>query len=265
MNRILVDTEGVELKKITKQMDVAINQCKGPFGVTKIFVKVLKDTSLEIDYHFDDMRLDITIDVNPNVTFNIYEQKKGEKGKIQYTFNLLQNSVVNSYKFNYMDIAKEMIIFNLNGEKSAINYYFKALSVNKETYDLVINHNAKETVSNIKINIVNIMDGKVITRVSSYVPKGIKNCNVSQNSRIINLVDNKCEIRPNLYIDEFDTVANHAALIGGFNSDELFYLKTRGVSEHDANKLLVTGFLISDLNHKKIISQIKKVIKEYWR
>ena len=81
---------------------------------------------------------------------------------------------------------------------------------------------------------------------------------------IINLTDNKCEIRPNLYIDEYDCNANHSALIGGFSKQELFYLQSRGLSINDANRLLINGFLLSDFDNVKMIKEIKNNINEYW-
>lgn len=265
MNKILIDKEIVELKKITKNLDVKINYRHDLFGITKIDINVLNSCDLQIDYLLDNTKFDIKINVHPNVCFNMYEIKKGNKGKIQYTFNIEENSQVNISKYNNVTQHREMIISNLNGSKAIINYIFKSICKTKELYDLVINHKAFKTVSNIKNNAVNIDGGKVIFQVSSYVSNGIKNCTVNQNNRIINLTNNKCEIRPNLYIDEFDTVANHSALIGGFDPKEIFYLKSRGIKEVDANKLLITGFLLSDLNSNNLIREIKRNIKEYWR
>ena len=59
------------------------------------------------------------------------------------------------------------------------------------------------------------------------------------------MTENKCIIKPNLFIDEEDVVANHSALIGTFSSDEIFYLMSRGISKEESfNLLLLTEISI---------------------
>ncbi len=265
MNKILIDKEVIEQKIVSNKIVVESVPCASFFGITKVKIKVLKSCNLWIDYILDDNRLDVTIDINDKVTLNLYEYKKGDKGKVRCTFNIGEKSIVNIEKFGEVKNIKEMIITNLNGSGATFNYNFKSICCEKETYDFVIRHNCLKTVSNIKNNAVNILDGKISFQVSSYVPNKMKECVVNQYNRIINLTDNKCEIRPNLYIDEYDVVANHSALIGGFNTDEIFYLQSRGLSKEEANKLLITGFLLSDLNSKILTNKIKKKIKRFWR
>ena len=59
--------------------------------------------------------------------------------------------------------------------------------------------------------------------------------------------DNNSEIRPNLYIDEFDVEARHSSIIGKFDKNEIFYLMMNGISYDKANELLVKGFLKSHI------------------
>lgn len=265
MNKIIIAEEDIEIVSLNKKIEVNYIPRKDLFSIAKLNIVVLKKADLEIEFKLNNSKLAITIDIKPDVEFNLYEYKSGNKGKIQYVFNQLENSILNINKFQYVDTIKEMLIFNLDGPKAIVNYNFKSITQEKETYDLVVNHNAKLTISNIYNNVVNIDEGKTSIQVSSYVDNGIKGCVVNQNNRIINLTNNKCEIRPNLYIKEFDTSANHSALIGGFSKEELFYLQSRGINQNDANKLLITGFLLSNLTNKKMITKITKTIHSYWR
>ena len=68
--------------------------------------------------------------------------------------------------------------------------------------------------------------------------------------------ENKCEIRPNLYIDCDDVEANHSALIDKFNKDELFYLYSKGINYSQADKLLTKGFLKTKITSQEIIDII---------
>jgi len=45
-------------------------------------------------------------------------------------------------------------------------------------------------------------------------------------------------------IDEFDVFAKHGAAIGRINDDELFYLLSRGLTEQNAKKLIVSGYTL---------------------
>lgn len=264
MNKIVIDKENVILEKVTRNLKVNYELRESEFGISKIFIKVLKDTDILFDINIDNSKYYIEIEVDNNTVLNIYEIKRGNKAKIQYNYNLLNNSVINIYKYNNTTCIKEMILVNLNKEYSKFNYNFKSISKTKENYDLVINHNSSNTDSFIKNNIVNIEEGKTTIQVSSYVDNGNIGCNVNQSNRIINLTDNKCEIRPNLYIDEYDCNANHSALIGGFSKQELLYLQSRGLDINNANKLLINGFLLSDFDNAKMIKEIKNNLSEYW-
>lgn len=265
MNKLIIDRENFDVEKITKKIKIAINKRADSFGITKIKINILSSTDLLIDYILEDEKYDITFNIDDNVIFNLYESKSGNKGKIQYTFNLGENSNANVFKYSNLDTIREMVITNLNGYNSKFDYLFKSICTSKEVYDLVINHNNKNTISNVTNHSVNIEDGKVSFQVSSYVDKGITGCIANQNNRIINLTNNKCEIRPNLYINEYDTVANHSALIGSFSKEELFYLQSRGIDDVHANELLIKGFLLSDLKNNYLIKLIKNSIKNYWR
>jgi Fe-S cluster assembly protein SufD len=66
---------------------------------------------------------------------------------------------------------------------------------------------------------------------------------------------------PSLEISETDVKGGHGATVGQVDRDQLFYLKSRGLSESDAQSLLVKGFLrdvtnrINDEDLKKEIDQ----------
>ena len=88
---------------------------------------------------------------------------------------------------------------------------------------------------------------------------------LNQNNRIINLGNNKSEILPNLYIDCSDVEASHAALIDRFTFEEIFYLQSRGINYNDALKLLIKGFLLSDISDKDLIDYITEIFNSIWR
>lgn len=266
MNKIKVVNDNLEKANVDKNIQIEYYQKECLFAINDLKINVTKSSDLEIEIDLkEDSKLNFNINVEENVILNLNIITKGKLGKIQYKYTLNENSVCNVFKFQNINSIKEMVIANLNGINADFEYNFKTISNNKETYDYHIFHNSKNTISNIKNNAVCIDDGNVIYQVSSFVPKNITGCIVNQNNRIINLTNNKCEIKPNLYIDTSDVEASHSALIGKFSDEEMFYIQSRGIDYDSALKLLITGFLTSDIDNKKIINNINKNIKKYWR
>lgn len=265
MNKIKIDNDKY-YSNVTKKINVEYIKNEGFFSINELNIKVLKDVKLDLFLKFNsEIKLNIKIDIDKNINFDLNMYSEVESGKIQYKYNILENSTCNVLKYNNSNTLKEMIKVELNGIKSSINYNFKTIGTNKETYDYYVHHNYKNTESNIKNNGVCINNGNIIYQVSTFIPKDNIECIANQNNRIINLTDNKCEIKPNLYIDCDDVEASHSALIGKFSDEEMFYLQSRGLDKETALKLLINGFLSSDLNNKVILNKINKNIKKYWR
>ncbi len=263
MNKIVI----VNNEIIESQIDDAVKVVsgKGNFdGVCKINISVVKNTNLMIEYDCkDESKLEMYFNISPFVSCNIYELKRGKCGKFSYKFYVLEDALLNLYKFNDIDDNKEQVIFNLNGNLAKLNYNFKTISSFKEKYDLLVYHNFSNTESLVNNYGVNVKKGDLKFNVSSFVPKGNGKCIINQNGRIINLTNNTCQINPNLFIDDYDCVANHSAHIGKCNSDELFYLMSRGIAYKKAETLLIKGFLLKDSN--VLSKDILKSINKYWR
>ena len=266
MNKIKVVDDNLTKVNVDQNINIEYYEKECTFGINEIKIIVTKDTNLEIETILKkNTKLNFNINISKDVNLNLNILSKGSNGKIQYKYKLNENSVCNVYKFQNIETIKEMIIVKLDGINAKFNYNSKTIGINKETYDYQVFHNAKNTISSIKNNGVCIDNGSIIYQVSSFVPKDIIGCIVNQSNRIINLTNNKCEIMPNLYIDTDDVSASHSALIGKFSDDELFYLQSRGIDYKTAIKLLVSGFLTSDILNKKILKDINNNIEKYWR
>ncbi|MCI9084327.1 MAG: SufD family Fe-S cluster assembly protein [Bacilli bacterium] len=262
MNKIVIGNG--EIKEQTLDKNVTITIEKGILDINQIKIKVEKDTELTFEYtSTEKTKLDIYINIEKNVKCSIYEIKNAGTYKLGYKYYLEENSHLNIYKINDVKEIKELIILNLNGEKAKVNYILKTISKDEEKYDLMVYHNAKNTESNIINNGVNIKDGEIKFNVSGFIPNGIKRCTLNQNNRIINLNNKKCTIKPNLFIDENDVIANHSAHIGKCNEEEIFYLMSRGISKTEAENLLIKGFLIKGINKNK--ETMENIINKYWR
>lgn len=261
MNKIIIEDDKILQKELDKS--IKINEEEKPLDVNTIKIDILKDTNLSLDFKSKKTSLKLIFDIAENTRLNLYEYKKGQNNKFGYIFNLKKNSYVNYIKLNDLKNTKENLVFNMNGTGSKLDYHIKTICTSNEQYDLMVYHNYSNTTSNIYNNGVDINDGVLKFHVSGFIPKGKKGCNLSHNNRIINLTDNICEIKPKLFIDENDVIANHSAHIGRCPDDEIFYMRSRGLTLEKAENLWIRGFLLNDMPTME--DKIEKMIKKYWR
>ena len=264
MNKIVVDKEKLKSVDINDDINVTLTPRKSLFDICLVSIDIKDNTDLYLYINSNTTKLKININVNANLLCKLYIITSGSDAKIGYSYNIGENSEICVIKYNRVDNIKEMVEINLNGNESKIDYLFKSISTRKESYDYAIFHNYKNTVSNIKNHGVNV-SGNMSIQISSSIDKNITNCTCNQFNRIINLTNNKCEIRPILYIDNEEVTANHSALIGDFEADEVFYLESRGISKKDAYNLLIKGFLSSGIEDNEIKKNIEDDLNKYWR
>lgn len=267
MNKIVLVGKKVLESSLDGSIEFTNNEKSELFTVNNLNIRVIKDSNLEIYFKGEqDYKININIIINPNVTLTMFEKIEGSKAKIQYKYDLNENSHITLNKFHDCEAIKEQNIINLNGQYSDINYTLKTISKNKEDYNIMVYHNADYTNSNINNEGVNIHDGELKFNLTSAVFDNIIGCKVNQAGRIINLTNNQCFVNPNLLIENNDVEANHSAAIGRFSDEEIFYLISRGIDYNNAINLLIKGFLIGNMNlEDSKLEEIKIIIDKYWR
>lgn len=259
MNKIKVTDSNIDIN-VDDKIEVTIFDRFEIFDVKKMVIKILEDTDLEIEYNLESSKMDIQIIVLENKTLNLFELKECGNIKTQYEYVLEKNSTLNIDKFYDVKEVKELDVVELDGEGANINFKLKTLATNDHKYDMFIYHNAKNTISNIINNGINV-DGSIIFNITGIVYNNISGCEINQANRIVTFNDKKCIITPKLLIDENDVIANHSALIGKFSEDEIFYLQSRGIDYNTAIRLLVKGLLLENTNDERL----NKIIEKYWR
>lgn len=105
--------------------------------------------------------------------------------------------------------------------------------------------------------------------VSDYVGKIIIDKHAQQTSSFLDhnvlvIGENaKTNSQPILEIDADDVKASHGATTGTINSDQLYYLKSRGLNEDESKKLIIAGFvetLLMQVNDAKIRGEIRNAL-----
>lgn len=185
--------------------------------------------------------------------FNIGKNSKliinvNESNFSDYEFNLSDDAYLEINKFYNDNGIDEDINIKLNGINSKVTYNFSVLTSKSLNYTISVMHNNKNTTSKIVNHGVVLNDSSLTFDVYGIVEKGNAKSVLDQENRIIVMGKNNSVIKPKLFIDEFDVEARHAATIGKFSEDEIFYLMTKGIDKYSANELLINGFLKNNLN-----------------
>ena len=155
--------------------------------------------------------------------------------------------------------VKENIVVDLIGEYACCDISIRSIATTEEHYTIQVNHQAAHTKSNVEVRAVNFEEGNLHFHIEGIVPKDVIDCNVNQDTRIYTFNEKKCTIDPILLIENNDVIANHAAFIGRFEEETLFYLMSRGIPRELCNQLLIKGFL-----NKENDDEISDIIHKYW-
>lgn len=140
--------------------------------------------------------------------------------------------------------------FNLDVEITSnayveFNYSLKTLIAS----DISLNANiaGNNNISHINFHGITDINGVIKNVATSKVDEATKDNEVLENLRIVTLNDAENMIIPNLLVRSDSVNAIHNTTISTVDKDYLFYLNSKGINKKDAIKLIVDGFLKSNL------------------
>lgn len=160
-------------------------------------------------------------------------------------------------------ISQKEMIFKLEGKNANLKLLAIIIGKNSEKFPLKITaiHSSPETKSEITIKSVLKDESEINFEGKIIVPKkSVKTVShLSHNS--LPLSENAKTITiPSLEIHENNVKISHSTTIGLINSEHLFYLKSRGINQETAEKILIKAFVLSDLknfNDKHFANKIR--------
>ena len=132
-----------------------------------------------------------------------------------------------------------------------INLYL-GLENSKLVSNIMINHYSKNSTSLLETYAIGKDQATLVLNNNAFIKNGMKQSDARQMTRGLNL-SKKASVKaqPNLLIDEYDVVASHSATIGSIDKEELFYLMSRGLTETQAQEMVILGFVQPILSHIK--------------
>lgn len=145
----------------------------------------------------------------------------------------------------------------------------KAVSIGrgeqKQNFTNYIQHIGKNTESNLLIHGVQREGANAIFNGITKIEHGGTKSNGDQTQRVLMLSDKaRGDANPILLIDEDDVIAGHAASVGRIDPVQLYYLMSRGISEKEAERLVIHGFLapvVTELPVEGVKEQLIEVIE----
>ncbi len=167
-----------------------------------------------------------------------------------------RDAVINTYTFSFKGkIIRNNLNILLEQEHSEAHLFGLYITNNKSLIDnhTNVDHIAPKCFSNEKYK--GIMDdySKGVFNGKIYVRPNAQTTNAFQSNHNILLSKTaKIDAKPQLEIWADDVKCTHGCTTGQIDKDHLFYLRSRGISEHDARTLLLQAFASDILDKVKI-------------
>lgn len=130
-----------------------------------------------------------------------------------------------------------------------------------------VTHVGKNTKSLTTIRAVFLNNASFSNDGMIRITKGAKNTNGYFDSKALLFDDAKGRSVPSLEIDENEVKAGHGSTIGRPDENQLFYLRSRGLSEKEAEQLIIGGFfdpifsLLSKKDQESVRAKIDQTLQ----
>lgn len=137
------------------------------------------------------------------------------------------------------------------------------------TFNVNVVHKAPDTYSRVDIRAVLYDHASFNNDGLIRIERGAKKADGFYNSKVLLFDDAKGRSVPSLEIDENELKAGHASSVGRPSESELFYLRSRGLSQEEAEKLIVSGFFapiiqkLPDFEKEKVHKELVKQLGSY--
>jgi len=230
--------------------------------ITKNVITFLKSGEYVIEY---------TESIDKKIVFEINGDVRLIETSFDNNLTLDNQYVINNgslvvIKFYNNDMVMEKIRIDLCGFGSMVDYKFANICKGIENYEINVNHNSKNTFSNICNKSVALKNSNIKFVINSNVCKDANKSVLNQSTRIVTMDECEASIKPNMFIDLDDVEAKHGSIIGSFKEEDIFYLMSKGISYSDTLKLLIKGYLFSNIEgYFDLRQRVLEIINMYWR
>ena len=161
--------------------------------------------------------------------------------------------------------SEQTIRLNGHGATATLKAACVALPQAQLDIDIKVLHEADDTVSDQRINVLGADRGKASAEVETQVPPGRRGVRANQLLRAMQPEGKSLiALRPRLSILSDDVVCRHGATTSAIREEELHYLRSRGIAKTEAVTMLSEAFLrqLLPANEQAGQSEVSRVIEQ---
>ena len=159
---------------------------------------------------------------------------------------------------------KIVLCLNRVGKEEELVIIFAGKGDDRIDLDVSAIHSAPKTKG--RVTVRGVLRDRAFARVSGLIKikkKAQGSDDFLEERTLLLGKDARIEALPYLEIEADEVRASHAATSSAVDEEQLFYLRSRGLNQAEAERLLVSGFLrqaVAGEEDKKLGSKIEKVI-----
>ncbi len=236
-NRIFF--EGRSLK------NAVIDEHTFPEEISEVFLSSMEDINVIINVGQHTMPINYV--VMPNTRGKIIHLLAEEVQVFNRIYRLEEGVDID---FATPDFNRTNRQFNVQvelvGQNARTNWLLSSLvdQQHSKVYDVSFLHKHGHTFADMQNYGVIIDDSKLDFSGTSAIFENMTRAETHQTAKII-IFDDKAQAKadPILVIHHNDVAASHAATVGKVNSDHLYYMQSRGISEIETKRLITKGYL----------------------
>lgn len=208
--------------------------------------EVIFDFCGKAPHSLTDAQLDVRLAPNANLQAVQVQRSEGSFHFFNARVRQAEGSALNWVSFSSeVKAARNEVFVNFEGENAFASLSGLALlDGDSQVFQHAFVHHEKPNGTSRQVY-KNILSGKSIAEFDSlvHVWRGAKQSDSQQIDRNLLLSDHaRAFSRPQLKIDDDDVKASHGAATGQLEKNELFYLRSRGLSKEAARYLITYGF-----------------------
>lgn len=234
--------------------------------VTKTLTKeyIISNDLPLIKYNLDDeaKKVEVKVEENASGSMVLYNTKN-ESIDFNIHIELKKGATFKLYNITTTDCDVNIkVLCDLTDQNASFENLSVSLSGKSSNYNSYVNINHLSPNTTSELSVYAIAKEKAMVKLdnNAFIKKGASKTVAHQKAKGLTL-DKTSSIKalPNLFIDEYDVIANHAASIGSLNPEDLFYLMSRGLTKEEASKIIIMGFItplvekINDVETKQMI------------
>jgi len=223
-----------------------------------------------IDMDASDVTYDVFLELkeNTNVKFLLLSEVQSNNAILNFKSSSLADSNMEFVAGFINNVMDAKLFLDLNGKGASLRVRTITVSSkdHEQKLDIHMTHYAPHTSA--EMTNIGIAGENGIIKINGVgqIEQGMNGSAAFQTLKGIITNDKaQIDVNPILIIDEHDVTAGHAATVGKMEEEVLFYLRSRGLTLADAQRLIINGYLqpiIDEIDDELIKENVIKIVNE---